>query len=279
MSVALAGACERVLCPSLRWFAAAGLGVTLRGEQSGRGAHQVVKAHAPGLLVRRQNPAVGREGQIAGDGVVQRSLLEPVDEAGQAVAGHAHIRRPRRAVCFEHGEVPCRRDRAKGETRPGPPAQEGRRRCPESTVTGNERDAVTKLAMGRAAWQAVLGGQREGAGDQGIGCLQVGGCRVICQGLPCRGPRELEMRLRGDRPSRRSRKKRPPRIRMQVSAERPAVHIPAIAVDRPRQLDTKPGRQQRPCAAPVDGCGTRSCGPCHKGRRRGQLLPLDELSA
>jgi hypothetical protein len=147
-----------------------------------------------------------------------------------------------------------------------------------SAIEREPRITVT-VAARSAAPLPLLGGQREVTGDHRIGCVQVRDCSIFGQGLPRRGPRQFQMRLRPDRPSRCSRKKRPPGSRVQIRTERLAVHVPAVAMHRASQPDIKPGRKRDAPTPSADGRGARSRGPCHEGRCRRQRLIFDELAA
>ena len=227
--------------------------LTPGGRSGGRARERAARRGRPS---GRKGPGVSSAGTLTAPGGGReepgrprwRSSSAPssraANEARQAIPGDACVRAARRTSCFEHGEVPRRRDRAEGETRPDMRTEAGRVR--NDSAIEREPDIPVTLAAGSVVRLALLGGQREGTGDHGLGCLQVRGCGISCQRLPCRGPCELKMGLRADRPSRRPRKQRPPARRVQIRAERPAVHIPAIAVHRPGQPHIKPGRQRGP---------------------------------
>ena len=219
-----------------------------RERPSGRKGPGVSSARVPTA------PGDGRLGQVGRDAIIQRALLKGGNEARQAVPGDARVRAAPGPVASNTAKSQviatgrrvnpgraCAHRR--GITEPAVRSR-GNRTSPPRWPPGRVRVAVLAgTERNRLPWPRLLAGPR-------LLASSASACRAAAQAS--------RDRLRADRPSRRSLKKRPPGRRVQISAERPAVHIPAVAVHRPGQPDVQPGRQRGPRTRPADGRGARS---------------------
>src|SRR5215472_9141815 len=123
---------------------------------------------------------MGLESEVGHDCVIQRALLEGANKAWQAVARDACVRAARRTTCLEHCEVPCRRDRANGETTPDMRTQA---RCGRNqSASAGKPNIATTLAVRSVARLALLSGQRARTADHSLSCLQVLDRSILSQG-------------------------------------------------------------------------------------------------